>query len=111
MNSFIVLLDGAALALQLMAAWFGYKIYRFNRLSTGWIALIIAFLIQVVRRIFQVYYDYVGVNIDILFDRILMFFISLLLVIGLWSMLKNFENFDLVQNNVDLKINRRVKRK
>ena len=100
MNVLIIFLDGTALVLQLVAAWFGYKIYQFNRLSTGWIALIIAFLIQVVRRMFQIYYDYMGVEMGILFDRSLMFFISLLLVIGLWSMLKNFENFDLVERRV-----------
>lgn len=107
----IVTLSVLAFLFQLLAAWVSYKIYAFNRLSNWWLALIIAFLVQAIRRGFQIFYDVSSTSMNIVLDRSLMFLISLFLFLGLWSMLKNFENFDVVQKKVDSKIKKVVRRK
>lgn len=97
----IVILDVLAVILQLAAAWFAYRIYRFNRLSKWWLALVLAFCIQGLRRGFQGYIDLgYGQNLSPILDRSLMFVISLLIVVGLFAMLKNFEGFEVVANKV-----------
>jgi hypothetical protein len=102
MKSWVVIaLDFFAVLFQLLAAWMSYKIYSFNRLSKWWLALVVAFIVQASRRGFQIFYDLSDTNMHILLDRSLMFLISLLLFLGLWSMLKNFENFDIVQKKVN----------
>lgn len=97
---FVLTLDVLAVFLQLVAFYFAFKIYQFNRLSRWWLALVFAFLVQAVRRGMQVYSDFGGRGSNIFFDRIMMFTISLLMVVGLIAMLKNFENFDVVAKNV-----------
>jgi hypothetical protein len=111
MNWFVLALDGLAFVLQLAAAWLSYKIYKFNRLSKGWLAIVAAFLLQALRRLVQLYYDYSGDVLNIVFDRAVMLFISLLIFIGLWSMLNNFENFELVSFNLKSKIKKRLSKK
>lgn len=105
-NLLILVLDSLAVFLQLLAAWFGYSIYKFNRLSKGWLAIVVGFLIQAVRRAVQLYSDSQGFVLNVILDRALMVIISLLIFIGLWSMLKNFENFEFVKDNVRRKIKR-----
>ena len=106
MINYLVTFDVFAIIFQLLAAWFAYKIYRFNRLSKWWLGLIIAFVFQALRRFFQAYTDWMGISSDPFFDRSLMFLISLFLVLGLWSMFKNFENFEIIEKNVKTKIKR-----
>ncbi len=106
MISIIIILDVFAMALQIYVTWFAYKLYRFNRLSFGWIAFIVAFIVQVIRRGFQIYYDSFNLVMNSLLDRSLMLLISLLLFVGLWSMLKSFENFEIVEKKVKFKLNR-----
>jgi hypothetical protein len=111
MNWFILTLDGFAFFLQLAAAWLSYKIYKFNRLSKGWLAIVAAFLLQALRRLVQLYYNYSGDVLSVFFDRAIMLLISFLIFIGLWSMLKNFENFEIVSSNLKSKIKKRFGKK
>jgi len=95
-----------SIVLQLLAAYFGYRIYKFNRMSKWWLALVLAFIVQGIRRIFTTLAD-MG-NSTFLFpsfvDRALMFVISLLMVIGVWAMMKNFENFEVVEKQTKRKL-------
>lgn len=107
MTSLIELsLSAFSVVLQLIAAYLGYRIYCFTRLSKWWLAVVIGFILQAIRRIFTFLEDFGAVNIPntILIDRALMFLISLFMVIGLWIMLKNFENYDVVERQVKQKI-------
>jgi len=79
-------------------------IYRFNRLSKWWIALILAFLVQGIRRGVQIYTDLGYGSLGVSLDRSLMLVISFLMVVGLWAMMKNFEQFDVVSSKVREKI-------
>jgi len=103
----ILVLDILAVLLQLIASYIAFRIYKFNRLSKWWLALVLAFLVQAVRRGMQVSVDLSLTSSNVFFDRIMMFAISLLMVIGLLAMMKNFENFDVVVNNVKSKLRRK----
>jgi hypothetical protein len=102
----LVIFDLFAVIFQILAAWFAYRIYKFDRLSGWWIGLIIAFIFQAIRRLFQAYNDWLNLSTNPLFDRVLMFLISLFLVMGLWEMFKKFESFEIVEKNVKNKMNR-----
>jgi len=97
-----VILGIFAAIFQFIAAFLGYKIYKFNRLNKWWLALIVAFIVQGIRRVFTIFEDAGNplITSNVLFDRTLMFIISLLIVIGLWAMIKNFESFDIVANKI-----------
>jgi len=102
MDSSLMVLDAFAVLLQFGAAYFGYKIYRSNKLSKWWLALILAFLLQGIRRVFTLNTDIVLSTItpDIILDRLLQFIISALICIGLWSMKENFRKFDAVSKKL-----------
>jgi len=102
--NFIIILDIFAVLFQLAAAYFAFRIYRFNRLSKWWIALIVAFLVQAVRRGIQIYSDLGYGSLGTSLDRSLMLLISVLMVMGLWAMMKNFEQFDIVSSKVKEKL-------
>jgi|GEM_PF-2936922 hypothetical protein len=108
MNDIEVILDSASVIFQLGATYFGYQIYQYNRLSKWWLALVLAFGIQTIRRLITTISD-LGttdalVNNSVLFDRSLQLVISLLMFIGMWAMLKNFETFDVVEKKAADKI-------
>jgi len=103
-----VILGSLAAIFQFVAAYFGYRIYKFNRLNKWWLALVLAFIVQGIRRIFTVFED-VGsplIASSAIFDRTLMFIISLLIVVGLWAMMKNFENFEVITGKISEKVKR-----
>jgi hypothetical protein len=99
-----ILLGVFAVIFQFIAAYCGYKIYKFNRESKWWIALIVAFIIQGIRRIFTIFEDLDIIKQNLLLDRSLMFLTSLLIVIGLWTMMKNFESFKILQHKIKKKL-------
>jgi hypothetical protein len=105
----ILLLDVLAVVLQLMASYFAYRIFKFNRLNKRWLALVLAFLVQTVRRGVQVCVDLNILSLNVFIDRVLMFIISLLMIVGLWTMMKNFENFEVVEKNVGYKLSKSKK--
>jgi hypothetical protein len=91
---------------QAISIIFAFRIYKFNRLSKWWLALILAFLIQGIRRLITLYDDInlISITNNLLIDRSLMFIISILILIGLWAMMKNFENFDIIEKKVEKKL-------
>jgi len=97
-----------SIILQFLTAYFDYRIYRFNRMSNWWLALILAFLIQGVRRIITFYEDInlTSITNNILIDRSLMFLISLFMAVGLWIMMKRFEKFDFIEKETKRKMRR-----
>lgn len=91
--------------LQAIAVFYSYKIYSFNRLSRGWLAVSFALVLMTFRRITALL-----IELKILpnlegwlahVDRIILpTLISIFLLIGLYGMFKNFENFDVVEKKV-----------
>ncbi len=105
METYIIILGVLSLIFQFLAAYLSWNIYYFNKTNKWWLALVFAFVLQAIRRVQQVYYDIVGTSAQNIFlDRGLMFLISLLILIGLWSMLKNFENFEVIETKVKTKL-------
>jgi hypothetical protein len=93
MNQLLLLFDAGAIICQCLSIYLGYKIFTFNKLSKWWLALVLAFLIQGIRRIITTIEDnslVVATN-AIFLDRILAFVISALFLIGLYSVLTKFE--------------------
>lgn len=105
-----ILLDSLALILQLVAAYLAWRIYLFNKTNKWWLALVTAFFIQGIRRVFSLFEDANIIGSSLLLDRTLAFTISLLIVVGLWAMLRNFENFEVIKTKVN-KIENGKKRK
>jgi len=106
MNYTILVLDMLSVISQFLAVYFSYRIYSYNRLTKWWLAIALGFSTQGARRAVTLYED---VNLTeasnaILLDRILMLVISLLILAGLWAMLKNFESFEIVEKKVKEKL-------
>ncbi len=98
----LMLLGAFSIVFQLSAAFIAYKIYRFDRISKWWLMIVFAFILMGVRRVFALWSDFslVDVSSAVLFDRSLAFLTSLLINIGLWSMLTSFRNFEVVAKRV-----------
>ncbi len=98
-----------SLIIQFSAVYFAYKIYLFNRLGKGWISIIVAFIIMGLRRVtallielgFMPAYSGAIKTLDTLW---LPFIITILIAIGIYSMLGNFENFEVVEKNLRNKL-------
>ncbi len=91
--------------IQFTAAYISYRVYSFNRASKGWLAITGALLLMAIRRVtaFMISYDAFGGATQVIstLDRLFLpFTISVLILIGLWSMLKNFETFEVVEKDV-----------
>ena len=104
-NFVLVLLGGFSLVLLISATILAYKIYKFNRLSPWWLVLLSAFELEVLRQMLGIFTEINldAVSFEVLVSRVLLFVISLLLNIGLWSMLKNFEKFEFIKEKVGKK--------
>ena len=91
-----------------ITAWLCYKIYQYNRLSRWWLAIVWAFILIIFRRLmgflkdFQIFSDYIFLFKPT--EYVLLVLISLLTVIGFWAMLKNFENFKVIDSKVKNKL-------
>lgn len=85
-----------------------YRIYAFNRLNKAWLAVALGFLFIVLLRFltllngnglfpsfFELWYIY---------DPLLRILNNICFAIGFYSMLKSFEEFDLVQKKIKRKI-------
>jgi hypothetical protein len=102
----ILVLGILSIILQFLAAYFGYQIYKFNRMSKAWLLIIIAFLIQGVRRVITSYEDLslISITNKVLIDRSLMFLISFFMAIGLLAMMNRFENFEVIDKETKKKV-------
>lgn len=90
---------------QAVAAVYAYKIYAYNRLNRGWVAMIFALILMTLRRITALLIEFkLFSNFDgwlAYTDRIVLpSLISILLFIGLYVMFKDFENFEVVEKKV-----------
>ena len=95
--------------LQLVAAYFSFKIYTFHKLSKVWLAVPLGFVFMAVRRILalsyaQGYFQDSILSIQFVDSIFIPFVISLLLVFGIWAMYNNFRDFALVEKDVDKKV-------
>jgi hypothetical protein len=86
---------------SIITVYLSYTIYTYNRISKGWLAVIVAFVLIICRRS-------IGFVTDSGFfpefktlmksiEGLLLLIISLLYIWGFWSMKKNFERFDIVE--------------
>lgn len=102
MDGIVIGADVLSVICQLGAVYLGYRIYGYNRLTKGWLALVIAFAIQAIRRAFTVSDDLAISSFtgEQMLDRVLMFFISVLILVGLWAMLQRFESFEIAEKKV-----------
>lgn len=98
------------IVVQFAAAYFSYRIYKYNRLNQAWLAVTWALVFMTLRRITALMIElkyissFSGWIADL--DRIILpFIISILLFWGFLAMLKNFENFEVVEKKVRKKIN------
>ena len=99
-----------SIASLVFAAYCAYKIYEYNRLSTGWLAMVLAFVLLVFSRIICVPDDFdilKGINPAVLkaWEIILALFIGILFIAGMCSMKKSFENFDVIEKQAESKAN------
>lgn len=89
---------GAAISLYI-----SYRIYRYNRLSAGWLAVTGGFVASIVRRTLTFFGGLPGwpwpSEILKLSERVLSAALFILFAWGLWSLLKRFESFEITQQN------------
>jgi len=97
-----------SILLSVVAAWYSYEIYKSNRLTKGWLAVTLAFVIMIIRRVIGFFSgDYPDLevrNYMKMTEFVLQIVISLLYIYGFWVMKKRFENFDVVENETETKI-------
>lgn len=97
-----------SIAGSLIAAYLSYIIYKYNKLSADWLAITLAFILVIFRRIlgfaseFRIYPEHTELIKS--FESILLLAISALYIWGLWSMKKTLDRFALVEKNVSVKI-------
>ena len=98
----------AQIIFQFIAVYFSFRIYDYNRLAKGWLALTVALALMgfhLVLILFVVlgYPELTGIGI--ILDRFLIpLMISAFLVSGLWSMYKKFESFEVVEKKIKEKL-------
>lgn len=102
MNELIFVFDILSVLCQFAVVYFGYKIYAYNRLTKWWLALVAAFFIQCVRGVLTIFDDAAlsSFSNTQIIDRLFMFDISLLILIGLLAMTRNFESFEFLEKKV-----------
>jgi hypothetical protein len=90
---------------QAVAVYYSYKIFSFNRLNKGWLALTFALILMTFRRVTALLIEFslignLGGWLSYTDRIILPTVISVFLFIGLYFMFKNFENFEVVENKI-----------
>ncbi len=97
------------LLLLFTGAFFAYRIYTFHNLSKGWLTVPLGFFLMGIRRILATS-NYVGyfqnsfLSLEYVDSVFIPLIITLLLVFGLYVMYHNFQNFSLVQSDVEKKV-------
>ena len=104
-----VILGVLQIVIQLVAVYFSYIIFTFNRLNKAWLAVILALILMTIRR-----FTVLLTELDALpaltgtiqfIDRIILpFAISIFLAVGLFTMMKKFETFEVVEKATKKKI-------
>lgn len=90
--------------IQIVAIYFTYVVYKYNRLNKVWLSVTVALALMTVRRIIAL-----GIELEIFAnseaieftDRALIpLAVSTLLLGGLWSMKRSFESFEILEKKV-----------
>ena len=94
-----------------LSAWIVYLVYRisrFNRLNKAWLFVALGFLLIVILRTLTLLYS--GgffpsfFKLWYIYDPVIRILDSLCFIIGFGSMLRNFQNFEVVEKKVVSKI-------
>lgn len=98
----------AAIVASIIAAYISYLVYKHNRLKTAWLAITAAITLMVLRRVLRFISEtgqYPDLN-DLLITAswVTVLAISVLLIIGLWSLKGSFERYDLVEKRAEKKL-------
>jgi len=97
-------------------AYLAYKIYVFNRLGQGWLAMLLAFVLLIFHRLivyahdFELFTDLHPLVLKA-WQTLLFIIVGILWIIGMSSMKKSFETFDIVQKKTREKIRQLSKKK
>lgn len=99
--------------LSLITVYLVYRIYFFDRLDKSWLFVAVGFLLIVVLRILTLL-NGEGFFPEFfkswrLYDPLLRIANSICFIIGFFAMLRNFENFDVIEKKVKSKILRNKK--
>jgi hypothetical protein len=90
-----------SLITQLAAAYYSYVIYTYHRLSKGWLAVSVALLVLAFRSVTSLLLVFGLFEGDGLLEAldllVLPILIGGLLLVGVWSMKKNFDLFEVVE--------------
>jgi hypothetical protein len=93
---YVFFLDLLAVFFQFFAAYLAYRIFVMRKLSAGWLALVFGFILQGVRRFitFLIDADYLVLPEEnfLVFERVFAVVISLFILVGIFSMLKDLRN-------------------
>jgi len=107
-TTIITFLSFTQIALLLIAAYFAHRIYTFNRIANVWLAVPIGLGLLAFRQtliLFKI--DFLEnlygqfIVIDTVFVPLM---ISILLAGGMWVLVKSFENFDVIERDVEDKV-------
>ena len=114
-DTFSIVVGVLSIIGSIITVYLCQKIYLFNRLSKWWSAVTMAFVLIVFRRgigflrDFNVYPAYTE---TLRFsENILLLAISALYIVGFVAMLRNFENFDVVEKRTKEALRHMKKRK
>jgi hypothetical protein len=109
------ILGALQIVLELGAAYYGYKIYQFNRLSKVWLAVPSGILLLAIRRaiiLFQLTYVEEALLQYDTFTRILIpLIIGILLFWGMKAVYKQFSSFEVVEKGSEEKTKQFRKKK
>lgn len=107
-TNFFYLLGVLSIIGSVIAAYLSFEIYRYNRLSPAWLAVAVAFILIIFRRAIGMFAElgYFVAMRDVLkyFENVLLLVISILYIIGFWSMKQKFAKFDLLEKKVRKKV-------
>ena len=95
--------------IQLAAVHYSYIIYRYNRLHNQWLAVTVALMLMACQGVLALiaqleWMPELTYLVQVLNEVTLPLIISLFLLAGIWSMKRNFEKFDIVDNRMRDKI-------
>ena len=102
-----IILNGLSIVGSIIAAYFSYEIYKYNRVDRSWLAVTAAFVLIIFRRGMGAAYDLgffpeLGEALKSA-EGALLVLISILYIWGFWSMKKRFESFDIVEKEAGKK--------
>jgi hypothetical protein len=93
---------------SVVTVYISFEIYRYNRLNKSWLAVTTGLFLMVFRRTLGFVADYTSnTGMKAMTKSIetgTLLLISLLLIWGFWSMLKSFQNFDIIQKKAEDKV-------